>query len=101
MLLAQVIGTVVAPVQVPELEGRTHLIVQPVSPKGERAGAHRVAIDSIGAGVGDRVLVVDEGNATRQILKDPSAGLRTIIVGFVDSVSIGNETVYDHRLPAQ
>lgn len=99
MILADVIGTVVAPVQVPELEGRTHLIIQPVSPTGERAGSHRVAIDTVGAGVGDRVLVVDEGNSTRQVLCDPHAGLRTVIVGFVDSVHLGTQTVYDHREP--
>ena len=97
MQLAEVIGTVVSPVQVPELQGRTHLIVLPVSPSGERAGSHRVAIDTVGAGVGDRVLLVDEGNSTRQVLGDPSAGLRTIIVGFVDSVSVNSQTVYDHR----
>ena len=100
MMIADVIGTVVAPVQVPELEGRTHLIILPVTPTGEPAGSHRIAIDTVGAGVGDRVLVMDEGNSTRQVLGDPHAGLRTVIVGFVDSVTLGTETVYDHRSPA-
>ena len=86
MILAQVIGTVVAPIQVPAIEGRTHLIIQPVSPTGEPARKHRFAIDSIGSGVGDLVLVVDEGNSARQVLGANATSVRTVIVGFVDEV---------------
>ncbi|MDF1836987.1 MAG: EutN/CcmL family microcompartment protein [Planctomycetota bacterium] len=96
MFLAEVIGTVVAPISVPELKGRTHLMVRPVTPEGKPTGKTKVAIDSIGAGVGDRVLVVDEGGSARQILGDPDAGIRTVILGFVDSVSIHGRTVFDH-----
>lgn len=97
MFLAEVLGTVVSPISVPELQGRTHLMVRPVTPEGEVMGKTKIAIDSIGAGVGDRVLVVDEGGSARQILDDPEAGIRTVILGFVDSVSMHGETVYDHR----
>ncbi len=96
MFLAEVIGTVVSPISVPELKGRTHLMVRPVSPEGETMGKTKIAIDSIGAGVGDRVLVVDEGGSARQVLDDPDAGIRTVILGFVDSVSLHGKNVYDH-----
>ncbi|MCP5023012.1 MAG: EutN/CcmL family microcompartment protein [bacterium] len=96
MFLAEVIGTVVSPISVPELKGRTHLMVRPVTPEGEAKGKTKIAIDSIGAGVGDRVLVVDEGGSARQVLGDPDAGIRTVILGFVDSVSLHGKNVYDH-----
>ncbi|MFT4648913.1 MAG: microcompartment protein CcmK/EutM [Planctomycetota bacterium] len=96
MFLAEVIGTVVAPISVPELQGRTHLMVRPVTPEGQPLGKTKIAIDSIGAGVGDRVLVVDEGGSARQILGGAEAGIRTVILGFVDSVSMHGKTVFDH-----
>ncbi len=98
MILADVIGTVVSPsVQVPALDGRKLLVVRPVQPEGAPVGPKpRIAIDTIGAGVGDRVLVIDEGNAGRQILSAPNAPVKTLIIGFVDEVELGGERVYDH-----
>lgn len=100
MFLAQVIGTVVAPVAIPILEGRTLLLVRPVTPEGEPAGRTRVAIDRAQAGVGDRVLVLDEGNGARQILGDPQGAVKTVVVGVVDYVETGAGRVYDAALPS-
>ena len=99
MILAEVIGTVVAQVEVtPVLAGRTLLVVRPVTPDGSAIQrAPRIAIDTIGAGVGDRVLVIDEGNSGRQILAAKDAPVKTLIVGFVDAVEVGGHIVYDHR----
>lgn len=99
MMLCDVIGTVVSPSeQISDLDGRVLLVVRPLEPRGERAGTKpRVAIDTIGAGVGDRVLVIDEGNSGRQITNAPDGAVKTLVVGFVDSVEIGGEIVYDHR----
>ena len=99
MILAEVIGTVVAQAEVvPVLRGRTLLMVRPVRPDGSAVQrAPRLAIDTIGAGVGDRVLVIDEGNAGRQILQAKDAPVKTLIVGFVDAVEVGGRVVYDHR----
>ena len=84
--------------QVPALDGRKLLVVLPLTPAGERAASKpRVAIDTIGAGVGDRVLVIDEGNSGRQILGAPDAPVKTLVVGFVDEIEVGGERVYDHR----
>ena len=96
MFLADVVGNVVSPVQIPILDGRTLLLVQPLTPTGEAAGNARIAIDTVGAGEGDRVLVIDEGNSGRQILNAPDAPVKTLVVGVVDHVEVGGEHVYDH-----
>ena len=95
MFLADVIGTVVSPVQIPILEGRTLLLLRPVSPDGRAIGKTRIGIDRAQAGVGDRVIVIDEGNSARQILGDPKGAVKTIVVGVVDYVEVGAKTVYD------
>lgn len=97
MFLAQVVGTVVAPVQVPFLDGQKLLVVRPVTPQGSRTAKTRVAVDLVGAGEGDRVLVLDEGNSGRQLTGVPDAPVKTVIVGFVDAVELGGEVVFDHR----
>ncbi len=97
MLIAQVVGTVVAPVQIPLLEGRSLLVVRPVDPHGKPTGKTRVAIDRIGAGEGDRVLVIDEGNSGRQLLDAPQGAVKTVIVGFIDAIELGGRIVFDHR----
>jgi len=101
MFLGQVIGTVVSPVRIPILEGETLLLVHPVTPRGVRCGRTRVAIDRAQAGVGDRVLVLDEGNGARQILGDPEGAVKTVVVGVVDYVDLPEGTVYDHRAPRE
>jgi microcompartment protein CcmK/EutM len=73
MFLADVIGTVVSPVQHPALDGETLLFLRPVTPTGERTGKTRIGLNRAQAGEGDRVLVLDEGNGGRQILGDPKA----------------------------
>lgn len=97
MFLADVVGTVVSSVQIPILDGEKLLLLRPVSPDGKAAGKTRIGIDRAQAGVGDRVLVIDEGNSARQILDDPKGAVKTVIVGVVDYVERGGELVYDHR----
>ena len=96
MFLAEVVGTIVAPVQIPVLEREKLLLVRPVTPDGRRTGKTRIALDRAQAGVGDRVIVVDEGNSARGILGDPNAAVKTVIVGVVDYVET-YEASYDHR----
>ncbi|MEL6430596.1 MAG: EutN/CcmL family microcompartment protein [Planctomycetota bacterium] len=100
MILADVIGTVVSPSeQMPVLDGRKLLVVRPVRPTdgAQAQAAPRVAIDTIGAGVGDRVLVIDEGNSGRQILSAPDAAVKTLVVGYVDQVEVRGEITYSER----
>jgi ethanolamine utilization protein EutN len=71
----------------PAFAGRTLFVVQPLDEHGGDAGASFVAIDHVQAGVGDKVLVLTEGNGVRQILKAGDlVPIRSIIVGVVDHV---------------
>jgi microcompartment protein CcmK/EutM len=97
MFLAEVVGTVVSPVQHPALDGEKLLLLDVVSPDGRPTGATRVAIDRAGAGVGERVLVIDEGNAGRQVVGRADAPVKTVVVGVVDYVELEGVLAYDAR----
>jgi microcompartment protein CcmK/EutM len=99
MFLAEVVGTVVSPVQIPVLDGERLLVLRPVAPDGRAVGRTRIGIDRAQAGVGDRVIVLDEGNGARQILGDAKAPVKTVVVGVVDYVELAGELAYDHRQP--
>ena len=71
MILARVVGTVVATQKRPQFEGAKLLLVQPETPQGEAKGATLLTIDSVGAGVGERVIVVLEGRAAGEALGPP------------------------------
>jgi ethanolamine utilization protein EutN len=87
VILGRVCGTVVATVEHPFYDGKKQLIVRYVSPDGEPDGdKYVVAVDLVGAGVGQTVLVEDEGNSARQLLDAPNAPVRSVIVGIVDEV---------------
>lgn len=89
MFLGRVKGTVVSTIQHPKLNGRRLLLVERIDAAGRPTGASVIALDSVQAGLGETVLVVDEGNSSRQILDDKDAPVRTMIVGIVDQVSVG------------
>jgi ethanolamine utilization protein EutN len=71
----------------PAFAGRALFVVQPLDERGGDAGHSFVAVDHAQAGVGDKVLVLTEGNGVRQILKAGDlVPIRSIIVGVVDHV---------------
>ena len=88
MILGRVCGTVVATQQHAFYRGRTQLLVRYTRPDGSFEGEkYVIALDLVGAGVGETVLVKDEGNSARQILETDSSGpVRSLIVGIVDDV---------------
>lgn len=99
MLIADVIGTVVMTVKHEAFDGEKLLAVQPLDEKGAPQGAVILAIDRAQAGVGDRVLVMREGNGVRQIVgRDQGKGIdeaikmdwpvRSMIVGIIDSIDV-------------
>lgn len=90
MVLARVTGTVVSTMKLEVLKGYKILIVQPLNDRMDPAGKSLLAIDTVQAGTGDTVLVLDEGNSARMILGDPAAPVRTVVVGVVDAVVKGN-----------
>ena len=89
MNIGRVAGTVVSPQQHPFYVGRKQLIVRMCRPDGSLDGdQYVVAVDLVGAGVGQTVLVEDEGNTARQLLDAPDGPIRSVIVGIVDSVNV-------------
>ncbi len=79
-----------ATVKHPAFTGHPLFVVQPLDELGADAGASFVAIDHVQAGVGDKVLVLTEGNGVRQILQQgDQTPIRSIIVGIVDHVELG------------
>jgi microcompartment protein CcmK/EutM len=95
MFLGEILGTVVSPVQIPILNGQKLLLVRTLTPDGRKTGKTRIAIDKAQAGVGDRVLCIDEGNSARGIFKDPDGAVKTVVIGVVDYVDLESGRVYD------
>jgi microcompartment protein CcmK/EutM len=91
MYIGQVTGTVVATIKHEAFHARKLLIVDKLTTAGEPTGAYDICVDVVQAGVGDRVMVIDEGNGARQILKREVAPVRAVIVGIVDDVEINAE----------
>jgi len=86
MQIATVVGTVVATKKHPALQGAKLLLVQPETPEGEARGPVLLSIDSVGAGIGERVLVVIEGKAAGDALGRRGAPVDAAIVGIIDRV---------------
>jgi ethanolamine utilization protein EutN len=86
--LAIVVGSLVATQKHRAFDAAKLLLVQPVSPRGEPRGPTLLAIDSVGAGVGERVIVVLEGKAAGQALGRAQAPVDAAIVGIVDHVDL-------------
>lgn len=88
MYIGKVIGTVVSTIKISHLDGRKLLLVDQLDLRGEETGAYDIAVDVAQAGIGDTVLVIDEGNGARQILGLDPGAVRAVIVGVVDEVAL-------------
>jgi ethanolamine utilization protein EutN len=88
MQIARVVGNLVATQKNEKLQGSKLMLVQPLTPDGKPKGAVVLAIDAVHAGIGDRVLLVQDGKAAMQVLGRGLAGVDAAIVGFVDAVEI-------------
>ena len=86
MQLGRVVGTVVATQKNRKLQGAKLLLVQPQTAAGQERGTAVLAVDSVGAGVGERVLIVLEGRAAGDALGRKAAPVDAAIVGIVDTV---------------
>jgi microcompartment protein CcmK/EutM len=88
MQVARVVGNVVATQKNEKLQGAKLMLVQPLTPDGKPKGPTILAIDGVSSGIGDRVLLVQDGKAAMQVLGRGPAGVDAAIVGFVDEVEI-------------
>jgi len=91
MQIARVIGTVVSTQKHGKLDSAKLLLVQPLALDDEARGVPLLAIDSVGAGVGEKLLVVIEGRAAGEALRRKAAPVDAAIVGIVDSVTIDKD----------
>ena len=88
MILCKVLGTVIATEHHKAFDARKLLVVQPLDEAKKPIGKSFIATDhTSSAGQGDVVLVLREGNGVRQILKDKTLPIRSLIVGIVDEVA--------------
>lgn len=86
MKLGRVVGEIFSTINHPFYDGRKLLVVNQINPQGQSISAYLIAVDSVGAGVGQTVLVIDEGNSARQVADQPQAPVRSIIIGIVDEI---------------
>ena len=86
MFLGRVIGNLVATQKEPKYEGKALLLVQPVAPEGNVDGEAIVAVDSVGSGAGETVLVVIEGRSSSIAMGQKLAPANAAIVGIVDQI---------------
>ena len=90
MYIGRVSGTVVATIKNELFEGRKLLVVDKLDLAGQPTAKYDIAVDMVQAGVGDLVLVLDEGNSARQIVnREPLGAIRAVVVGIVDEVDLG------------
>lgn len=82
MFIAEVIGVVVATIKESSLTGQKLLIVQDINDRGTEKSL--MAVDSVGAGIGELVMVVNDGGAARQAILSDSAPVNAAVIGIID-----------------
>ena len=90
MKVGKVVGTVVSTINAPVLDGHPLLVCDIQGISGEPTG-YTIAIDVVDAGVGETVLILDEGTSARQILGLDWGAVRAVIVGVVDELTVDGE----------
>ena len=90
MILARIIGTVVATRKDPRLEGKKLLVARPISPQGKDEAGYVVAVDTVSAGFRETVLIVSGGSA-RFASGCKDTPVDAAIVGIVDTVKLDEE----------
>jgi ethanolamine utilization protein EutN len=90
MYIGRVFGTVVATIKNDVFRERKLLLVERLSPEGQVTATYDICVDAVQAGVGDTVLVLDEGNSARQVVDREDAPIRAVVVGVVDEIALGS-----------
>ena len=85
MQICRVVGTVVSTQKNKKIEGAKLMLVQPLTLDDQPRGVALIAIDSVGAGVGEKVLVVIEGKAAGEALGRKAAPVDAAIIGIIDA----------------
>ena len=88
MILAMVVGHVVATQKAPSHEGKKILLLQPITLDGRPMGDRFAALDAVSAGVGDRVLAVQEGFSAMTAVGHTDSPIDAAVIGVVDLVEL-------------
>ena len=88
MIIGKVVGEIYSTINHKFYDQKKLLVVDKLTPRGEASEDYLIAVDAVDAGVGETVLVIDEGNSARQVVKDSTAPIRSIIIGIIDDISI-------------
>jgi microcompartment protein CcmK/EutM len=88
VFLGVVTGNIVSTINHPYYDGKKLLVVDRCDEHWRSTGKYVIAVDAVDAGVGQRVLVLDEGNGARQVLANADAPVRSVIVGIVDAATV-------------
>ena len=80
MILGKVIGEIHGTIKHKFYEGKRMLVVE------KQNGDYLIALDAVGSGAGETVIVLDEGNGARQVLESADGPVRSVVVGIVDDV---------------
>jgi ethanolamine utilization protein EutN len=91
MILGVVTGSITSTINHRFYDNRKLLIVDKTDAQFRPTGKYVICIDAVDAGIGQRVLVLDEGNGARQITADPSGPVRSVIVGIIDEVALASQ----------
>ena len=88
MLIARVVGEAVATRKHASHDGRNLLLVQPLNLDGSNRGDAVVALDAVGAGIGDRVLLTIDGFAAMTCVGRKDAPIDMAVIGLIDRVDL-------------
>lgn len=88
MLIARVVGELVATQKHASHEGRKLLLVQPLNLDGSNRGDTVIALDAVDAGIGDRVLLVTEGFSAMTAVGRPQSPIDMAVIGFIDEIEL-------------
>ncbi|HVN75656.1 MAG TPA: EutN/CcmL family microcompartment protein [Thermoanaerobaculaceae bacterium] len=86
MIIGRVSGEIHSTINHPFYDSRKLLVVEKTDPAGTPTGDYLIAVDVVDAGVGERVLVLDEGNGARQVFASDDAPVRSVVVGIIDHI---------------
>ena len=84
MLIAEIVGHAVATIKHPSLTGWRLLVVQPLTADEKPDGEPLLAIDPLGAGAAQRVMISNDGRGTREMVKDENSPARWMVIGICD-----------------
>ena len=84
MEIGRVVGRATATVRHPTLAGWKLLLVQPLGAQGEPDGDPQLAVDNLGSGSGDRVILTSDGSAVREVVGADTTPLRWLVIGITD-----------------